>query len=145
MPTPQDNKALTRRWFEEVWNKRRKEAVYELAHPDVVTYGLGEGGVAGGVEQFIPFWQRFLDTFPDMRIEIDDIIAEGDKTAVRLHADATHTGDAMGIAPTNKRVRLTGIILIRWKDGQIIEAWNEFDAWGMMQQIAGPAPMKIKQ
>lgn len=112
---------------------------------NVVTYGLGEGGQAGGVDQFIPFWERFLATFPDLHIVVEDIIAEGDKTAARIRAEGTHASDAMGIAPTHKRVHLTGIFLIRWKDGQIIEAWNEFDAWGMMQQINGPATMMIKQ
>jgi len=66
--------------------------------------------------------------------------------AVRLVAEGTHTGAAMGVPPTGKRVRMTGLILIRWQSDQIIEAWNEFDAWGMMQQIAAPPEnLKIKQ
>jgi predicted ester cyclase len=142
---PPDNKTLARRWFEEVWNNRRRDAIGELSHPDAVTYGLGEGGGPGRIADFIPFWERFIATFPDLRITVEDVIAEGDKTAIRIHATGTHTGDAMGIAPTQRPVRLTGIIITRWKDGKIIEAWNEFDAWGMMQQLAGPAPMKIKQ
>lgn len=141
----QDNKALTRRWFEEVWNNRRHQAIAELAHPNVTAYGLAEGATAVGIDQFIPFYERFLATFPDMYIKVEDVIGEGDKTAVRLTATGTHTGDAMGLAPTNRKVTFSGIILTRWKDGKIIEAWNEFDAWGMMQQLTGPAPMKIKE
>lgn len=140
-----DNKALTRRWFEEVWNNRRREAIHELSHSDATTYGLAEGATAVGIEQFIPFYDRFLATFPDMHIKVEDVIGEGNKTAVRLIATGTHKGDAMGIAPTNKKISFSGIILVRWKDGKIIEAWNEFDAWGMMQQLTGPTAMKIKQ
>ena len=142
---PVDNKALARRWFDEVWNNRRRELIYEMADPNVVTYGLAEGEKAMGIPQFLPFYDRFIATFPDIHITVEDIIAEGDKTAVRLTAQGTHTGDAMGIAPTNKPVKFTALILIRWKNGKIVEGWNEFDAWGMMQQISGPAPMTIKQ
>ena len=142
---PHDIRTLSRRWFDEVWNNRRTEAIHELSHPHAVTYGLGEGGGPGTIADFIPFYQRFLATFPDLKITVEDVIAEGDKTAIRIHATGTHTGDAMGIAPTHRPVRLTGIIITRWKDGKILEAWNEFDAWGMMQQLTGPAPMKIKQ
>ncbi len=140
-----DNKALSRRWFEEVWNNRRREAIAELSHPSATTYGLAEGATAVGIEQFLPFYDRFIATFPDMLITVEDVIGEGDKTAIRLTATGTHKGDAMGIPPTNKKVTFSGIILVRWKDGKIIEAWNEFDAWGMMQQLTGPASMKIKQ
>lgn len=140
-----DNKALTRRWFEEVWNKRNRDAIHELAHPEAQTYGLGEGRGPAGIEQFIPFWERFNQAFPDLKMVVDDVIAEGDKTAVRIHADATHTGEGLGIAATGRPVHMTGLIMIRWKDGQIIEAWNEFDAWGMMQQLAGPAPVRLKE
>jgi predicted ester cyclase len=140
-----DNKALARRWFDEVWNNRRKEVIYELSDPNVVTYGLAEGQKASDIPEFLPFYDRFIATFPDIHITVEDVIAEGDKTAVRLSAKGTHTGDAMGIAPTGRPVTLTALILIRWKNGKIVEAWNEFDAWGMMQQMAGPAPMKVKE
>jgi predicted ester cyclase len=148
---PHDNKALIRRWFDEVWNKRSKSAIYELAHPDVVTYGLGENGGPGGIDQFIPFRDRFIATFPDLHIGVEDVIAEGDKTAARILATGTHKGGDMGVAPTGKKVTVTGLVLVRWKDGKIIEGWNEFDAYGMMQQLAAPSAatggqtMKIKQ
>ena len=135
---PQDNKALARRWFDEVWNNRNKAVIHELAHPDVVTYGLGEGGAPGGVDQLIPFIDRFIDSFPDIQIVVDDVIADGDQTAVRLHATGTHTGGAMGVPPTGRRVNVSGIIWMRWKDGRIIEGWNEFDAYGMTRQLTAP-------
>ena len=147
-----DNKTLVRRWFDEVWNNRSTDAVHALAHPDVVTYGLGENGANGGIDDFIPFRDRFLATFPDLHIAVEDVIAEGDKTAARICCTGTHTGPDMGIPPTGKKVTVTGLILVRWKDGKIIEGWNEFDAYGMMQQLtastpAGTSPqmMRVKQ
>jgi len=147
-----DNKALVRRWFDEVWNKRSQDAVHTLAHPDVVTYGLGENGATGGINDFIPFRDRFVATFPDLHISVEDVIAEGDKTAARIRCTGTHTGPDMGIPPTGKKVTVTGLVLVRWKDGKIIEGWNEFDAYGMMQQLTAPTPaaapqqtMRVKQ
>jgi len=139
-----DLKALSRRWFDEVWNDRRLDVVPELSHEHAVVYGLVGDGKPAKIADFIPFRERFLQTFPDFHIKVDDVIQEGDKTVVRLTATGTHEGDAMGIAPTGRRVNLSALIMTRWKDGKIIEAWNEFDAWGMMQQLTGPAAMKIK-
>jgi predicted ester cyclase len=139
-----DLKALSRKWFEEVWNKRRLSAVPELSHPDAIAWGLSADGQSIGFDSFLPFHKRFIDTFPDFHITVDDVIEEGDKTVVRLTATGTHTGHAMGISPTGRPIRMTGMILIRWKDGKIIEGWNEFDAWGMMQQLTAAPTMYVK-
>lgn len=71
-------------------------------------------------------------------------------TAVRLTVEGTHTGEGMGIPPTGRRVSIGAIVMCRWQDGRIAEAWNEYDALGMMQQLGagrggagdpgGPAP-----
>jgi steroid delta-isomerase-like uncharacterized protein len=139
-----DLKALSRQWFEEVWNKRRLSAMRELSHPDAVAYGLAPEGKAISFDAFPGFHKRFIETFPDFYITVDDVLQEGDKTVVRLTATGTHTGNAMGVPPTGKSIRMTGMIMMRWKDGKIIEGWNEFDAWGMMQQLSAPPTMYIK-
>jgi predicted ester cyclase len=139
-----DLKALSRRWFEEVWNKRNLAAVPELSQPDAIAWGLAPDGKAIGFDSFLPFHKRFIDTFPDFHITVDDVLQEGDKTVVRLTATGTHTGHAMGVSPTGRPIRMTGMIMIRWKEGKIIEGWNEFDAWGMMQQLSAPPTMYVK-
>jgi predicted ester cyclase len=139
-----DLKALSRKWFDEVWNKRNLAMVPELSQPDAIAWGLAPDGKSINFSSFLPFHKRFIDTFPDFHINVDDVIQEGDKTVVRLTATGTHTGNAMGVAPTGKRIRMTGMIMIRWKDGKIIEGWNEFDAWGMMQQLSAPPTMYVK-
>ena len=147
MPSP-DNKALTRRWFEEVWNKRREEAIEEMLAPHGIAHGLAESGEdLPGPAEFRRFYRQFRSGFPDIRIKVDQVIAEGDTTAARFTAYGSHTGDGLGIKATGRPVRVSGMCMIRWKDGQIAEAWNEFDAAGLMRQLAAPAaaqPIKLR-
>lgn len=131
------NKELTRRWFEEVWNQRKPQAIDELLAPDAVAHGLEPAGQVPppGPAGFRKFWQAFCGAFPDLRIEIEDVIAEGDKTAARFSFRGTHRGDQLGPPATHKPIVATGISITRWRDGQIVEGWNEFDAMRLFQQI----------
>ena len=146
MPQQQEqNKELVRRWFAEVWNRRLRIAIDELMSPDAVIYGLAEGPEAvKGKDGFVPFFERFVSAFPDIEIVIDDVVAEGDVTVARIHAKATHTGEGLGVAATGRPVRVTAIVWARWQDGKIVEAWNELDALGMMQQISAAPPPSPK-
>jgi len=131
----QDNKSLIRRWFEEVWNQKREAAIDELAAPDVIVYGLGpQNPPPRGREPFITFWRQFCGAFPDIRITVEDVIAERDLTCARISFTGTHHGHHLGVPPTTNRVAATGLCLTRWRNGQIVEAWNEFDALGVMLQ-----------
>ena len=136
---PADNKTLTRRWFEEVWNKGREATIDELAAPDAVIHGLeNQGDTLRGPDEFRRFYRLFRSGLPDVQLSIDQVIGEGDLTAIRLTARATHSGDGLGVKATGRRVTVTAICMMRWRNGQIIEAWNEFDAAGLMQQITAP-------
>src|SRR5687768_14404082 len=95
-----DAREIGRRWFEEVWNSRRDESVTELMAPDA--YGHVEGGEYRGPEGFREMQSTLLNALPDVRIEIEDILAEGDRAAVRWRATGTHGGDAFGF-PASKR------------------------------------------
>src|SRR5437016_5920405 len=133
MPDPAfDLKALTRRWFEEVWNKGNTAVIDQLLAPDAVAHGLGAPSTnLRGAAVFRPFYETFRSAFPDLKIQVHDVLAEGDQTATRFSFTATHTGAFQGFAPTRRRIRATAIAIARWKDGRMIEAWNEFDAAGM--------------
>lgn len=131
-----DLKQLSRRWFEEVWNKGRVDAIEEMLAPDAVVHGLDPSTAdLRGPAAFRPFHARFLAAFPNIHIRVEDVFREGDQTAVRFSFTGTHSGDGLGIAPTRRPVSVTGISIIRWRDGQIIEGWNEFDVAGMMGQL----------
>jgi steroid delta-isomerase-like uncharacterized protein len=66
---------------------------------------------------------------------IEDQVAEGDKVVTRWTATGTHKGELMGIPPSGKKVRVTGIAIDRLEDGKIVESWSSFDQLGMLQQI----------
>ena len=132
--------ALSREWFEVVWNRRDETGIARLASPAVKSYGLGEDGKpAIGVDQFIQFRRAFLSAFPDLKINVDDVLVDGNKTAIRLTFFGTHTGDGIGIPPTGRHFTSTAMVVVHWQDGKIVEAWNQFDAMGMMRQLQAPA------
>jgi len=125
------------RWFEEVWNKRRAEAIREMVTEDLVVHGLSDaqGEAIKGVKEFDRFHSQFVNAFPNIQVKVEDLIAEGDKVAARCTVSAKHTGDALGFAPTHADVDFTGIAIVRIKDGKIVEAWNNFDFMKMNRQL----------
>jgi steroid delta-isomerase-like uncharacterized protein len=133
----EDNRAVIQRWFEEVWNKKREEAIDELFHEEGVAHGLGgdAGGDLRGPEGFKPFFRRFRDAFPDIRVVVEDTVSEGDKVAARCSVSGSHRSDALGFAATNQPVEFDGICIVRLRDGKIVEAWNNFDFMAMFVQI----------
>jgi len=135
--TAEANKALVRRWFEEVWNKGRAEAIDEMFAADGIAHGLSDDAVdpLRGPADFKPFHERFRGAFPDIEVVVEDMIAEDDKVAARCSVRGKHTGDHLGIAASNAPVDFTGVSIVRIKDGKIVEAWNNFDFMRMNQQI----------
>ena len=132
----QENIDLCHRWFEEVWNKGRAEAVDELFAEDGLAHGLaGQGGEMRGPSGFKPFLEQLRSAFPDIHITVEDTVAAGDKVAVRWVATMTHKGEMLGVAATAKQATVTGISIVRIADGKIAEGWNNWDLMGLMQQI----------
>jgi steroid delta-isomerase-like uncharacterized protein len=136
----EENKTLSRRSFEEIWNQGNLAAIDALYATDQVSHGLGMDVPPGaaGLKQFVTLYRT---AYPDTHFTIEDQIAEGDKVATRWTATGTHQGEFMGIAPTSKRVTVTGIAINRIAGGKIVETWNNFDALGQLQQLGViPAP-----
>lgn len=133
----EDNKALVRRWFEEVWNKGRAEAIGEMLAADGVVHGLSDdpNNPLRGPDDFRPFHTTFRGAFPNVNVVVEDLVAEGDKVAVRCSVRGKHTGDHLGIAASNVPVEFDGIAIVRIEDGKITEAWNNFDFLKMNKQI----------
>ncbi len=133
----EENKALVVRWFEEVWNKGRTEAIAEMLAADGIIHGLSaEAGMPlRGPVEFKPFHEAFRGAFPEIQVTVEDLIAEGDKVAVRCSVRGRHTGNHLGIAASNAAVEFHGIGIVRIADGKIAEAWNNFDFLTMNQQI----------
>jgi steroid delta-isomerase-like uncharacterized protein len=136
-----ENVALMYRWFEEVWNKGRIEAIDEMFAADGVAHGLGEAGVdVQGPEAFKPFFEKLRGAFGTFEVTIEDTIAEADKVAARWTVRLTHTGDQLGIPATSKEATVSGMSIIRVRDGKIAEGWNNWDILGLMQQVGALRP-----
>ena len=130
------NKNLVRRWFEEVWNQGREETVDELFAANGVGYGLGDTeATIQGPAGFKPFMRNLRGGLPDLRMTIEDIMAESDKVTVRITAEGTHKGGQLGVAPTGRPVHIEGIVVLRISNGQIVEGWNSWDQLGLLRQI----------
>ena len=127
---------LVRRWFEEVWNQGRPEAMPDLLAADAPVHDVGASGdVLRGPDGFRPAYEKLKGAFPDIRFTIDEAISERDLVAVRWTARMTHCGDQLGCAPTNKPVTVTGMSFARVRDGILVEGWNNWDMLGLMHQI----------
>jgi len=133
----EENKALVRRWFEEVWNKGREEAIDELFDEEGVAHGLADetGSALRGPTGFKPFFRRFREAFPEMEVVVEDTVSEGDKVAARCTVRGRHRGDTLGFKATDSPVEFDGICIVRIRGGKIIEAWNNFDFMSMFQQL----------
>jgi steroid delta-isomerase-like uncharacterized protein len=132
-----DNTALVRRWFEEVWNKGRAEAIDELFDEEGVAHGLADesGAALRGPANFKLFHRRFREAFPDVEVSVDDAVSEGDRVAARCTVRASHQGDTLGFAATRQPVEFTGMTFARVRGGKIVEAWNNFDFMSMYRQL----------
>ena len=133
----EENRALVLRWFEEVWNKGRTEAVGEMFADDSVAYGLADDGgePTYGPAGFMAHYRKVREAFPDITITVVDVVAEGDKVAARCVVRGTHTGDGLGFAATHKPIEITGLLISRIKDGKFVECWNTFDLLGLYRQL----------
>jgi steroid delta-isomerase-like uncharacterized protein len=128
---------LAHRWFEEVWNQGKESAIDELLAEDAIAHGLADpaDGEISGPAAFKPFVRKFRTAFPDMRISVEDVVVEGDKIAARCVVTGNHTGPGLMPAPTGKSTLITGICILRVKDGKIAEGWNNFDFLTLFQQL----------
>jgi steroid delta-isomerase-like uncharacterized protein len=133
----EEHKALVRRWFEEVWNKGRADAIAEMLAEDAVVHGLSEDAAnpLRGPAGFVPFHAQFREAFPNIEVVIEDQIGEGDRVATRCSVSGKHEGDSLGFAATQAPVEFTGVAITRIKDGKLVEAWNNFDFMKMYRQL----------
>jgi steroid delta-isomerase-like uncharacterized protein len=135
----EENKALVRRFEEQVWNRRNPSLVDEFFAASHVFRAAGSPPLdREGHRQMIA---AFQSAFPDGHNTADDLLADGDKVAHRWTYRGTHRGAFQGIPATGRQVTLTGISIWRFEEGKIVESWHELDTLGLMQQLGViPAP-----
>lgn len=133
MTSSDDSATIARRWFEEVWNQRRDDSLHELMSED--SHGHVEGGDLRGPEAFRQMRATFLAALPDVRIEVEDVVAEGDRAAVRWRAVGTHAGDGFGFPATKQQVHIRGTTWLTIRDGRIVEGWDTWNLGGLIESL----------
>jgi predicted ester cyclase len=129
------NKEIAVRAFDELWNKANLAAADDLYAADYVGHNPASPAPLVGPEGVKMFIGIFHGAFSELSNTVDDVIAEGDRVALRWRTRARHTGQLMNIAPTNTMGEVTGITLERIVDGKIVESWDEWDQVGMLRQM----------
>lgn len=131
-----DNKEIFRCFYEASWNQGDVSLIDELLTPNFINHK-----VTTPPPHHELYKQAVRETrlaFPDWKLSIEDLIAEGEKVVVHWNAGGTHTGRGFGISPTGKRVRITGFTQVRVVDGKITEFWKKDDSHTLAQQLAEP-------
>lgn len=133
------NKALVRRFIDEIFLNRDFRAVDELLTDDFTPHTWGD--MKPGRDGLKAAIMRVSAGLSDTKMTIDDVIAEGDRVAVRLTSSATQSGDFMGMPPSGKRYEIGEIHIFRLRDGRVCEHWHQGDFLRMMQQL-GATPQR---
>jgi steroid delta-isomerase-like uncharacterized protein len=135
----EQNKTLTRRFYEEVFNKKNVNVIDELCAPGIVDHSALPGqrpGSAGLKDVF----RDYFKAFPDMSLTTHEMIAEGDIVVTRITGQGTHSGPLFGSAATGKKVSFTGMDMIRIKDGKAAEVWHEGNDVAVFMQLGIQPP-----
>ena len=132
---PEENKALVRRWFQEL-DKRNLTIIDELLPQDYIDHNPPLPDMPPGREGVWKASLALLAAFPDAVHILHDQMAEGDKVMTRLTTRATFLGEMLGFQPTGKTVEVSGIAVHRVANGQLVEHWAHMDMAGFMDQIS---------
>jgi steroid delta-isomerase-like uncharacterized protein len=126
------NKALVRQ-MSTVAPADRLARIQEFVAPEYLWHQ--SGGKPMNLDETKKFFREFFNAYPDFRATVDDMVAEGDKVVTRYTAHATHKGAFRGTPASGKEVTFTGICISRFKDGKIVEEWEEADTLGLASQV----------
>lgn len=139
----EENKALMRHFYEEVFNQKNLAAIDDFMAPNFFNYSASQLGMTGGdlkhVKQFL---SAVMQAFPDLHYTVEDLVAEGDKVAARLIISGTQQGAFMGIPATGKHAAISDIEIFRITDGKAVECWVQADFLGLLQQLGAISTMK---
>lgn len=139
------NKAVVRRFYEEVWDRGNTDVASEIFADDYVRHDLRPTQASPGAAGQAKVAADFRAAFPDLSFRVDLIVGEDDLVAARWVASGTHTGTWGDVTPSGKAVTFHGVNFFRLRDGKVVEIWNHRDDLGLMQQTgasiyAGAAP-----
>lgn len=130
------NKQLVKLWLEEGWNKNRnQELVGKIFSEDWVTTSVALDKQPKGTEGALYWVDEFKKMFSETHFTITHLVADTNFVSARFEVTATHTGNFMGIAATNKKVKYNGFVIHEVKEGKLSKTWTEFDLYGLKTQL----------
>ncbi len=130
----EENKAVTHRMIDEVWNKGNVDVLDEITAPDYARHLVGQDKPLDREGQKRRL-SSFLTGIPDHRLSIENLFGEGDQVVFRIAVRGTHGGSLLGVAPTGKPIMLTAIDILRFENGKIVDHWGQMDMLGLRQQL----------
>ena len=130
----EESKAVMRRFWE-VWERGDIDRLDELLAPDYVNHTLAAPDLPPGPEGVKEVVSMFRSGMPDLRVVIEDMIAEDDRVATRYALEGTHGGDLFGVAPTGRHLTIKSMTVERLSEGKIVEHWRVTDELDMMRQL----------
>ncbi len=128
------NEATVRRFFHGT-HTGDLEVIDHTVSPAIVTHGFPGGADPHDHESYKQFFRDFGAAFADMRYEITDLLASGDRVAVRFHIEVRHVGPFAGVAPAGRQIGFDGMVLYRLENGLIAETWLHADVLSILAQI----------
>lgn len=134
----QTNIALVRRFYTDFFNSGNFAAADEIVAPEFIEHipqPIPGARSTTGPEAIRSFASMFRAAIPDLSVSVDDLIAAGDKVVTRVTWQGTQQGPLFGADPTGKRLRFTGIDIVRIRDGKFVEHWGEVDVLGVLDQL----------
>jgi len=131
--TTEQNKALARRWFEDLFTRGDLDAADEILSAAFVDHLPREE--ERGLKELKHYITMYRTAFPDIHDNVEEIVAEGDKVVVRWRSHGIHQGEFMGVAPTGRDVTFTGMRLFRIAENKIAESWVNIDERGLQEQL----------
>ena len=131
------NKALVRRYVEEVGTQFKLDVIDEIFAPNFVNHLPTRNGDLVGTEKVRQFVIDRFEDVPDRQVTIEDMIAEGDRVVVRVTIRGTRKGDWNGIPADGKSTEMGEIMIFRIADGLLAERWNIADSWSLITQLGG--------
>ena len=140
MTDPEANAALIRQFYDETFNRGNVAFADRVHGPGYRYHDITVPGAPVDHATYMARNAGFAAAFPDRRVEIEDLIATGDRVVARAVLHATHTGPLGNIAPTGRKVRLASTIIYRFDKGRVVEEWEIFDKLGMYQQLGVTPP-----
>lgn len=130
------NKQLARLWILDGWNNNRnKEVVGQVFAQDWVDGNPTFPDQPMGIEGAMYFVEQYRSALPDIHFDITHLIADPDYVTFRFEATATHKGILMGIPPTGKKIKVSGVVIHKVENGRFVKSWNEVDLLGLKMQL----------